>query len=187
MPSENDTEASPKDALNAYESLFGDETPTPAAAVVEEQEATDKADREPQGSDIGEQTGGDESGPAENEAGEDESGPEDPTSEGESSPAEDLKVVVSIRGGNTTIGVQRPSADPHIESFDDPDLSGLAREVTAVIERARAKWEEAPRYPAYARPNRSTRRRTRREHGSAQNTTAEGEPAQDQPQTLRLF
>ena len=234
MPSENDTEASPKDALNAYESLFGDETPTPAAAVVEEQEATDKADREPQGSDIGEQTGGDESGPAENEAGGDESGPEDPTSEGESgpaeneaggdesgrpedpasegeggpaeneaggdesgpedptsegesSPAEDLKVVVSIRGGNTTIGVQRPSADPHIESFDDPDLSGLAREVTAVIERARAKWEEAPRYPAYARPNRSTRRRTRREHGSAQNTTAEGEPAQDQPQTLRLF
>ena len=32
-------------------------------------------------------------------------------------PAEDLKVVVSIKGGRATIGVQRPSSDPHIESF----------------------------------------------------------------------
>ena len=40
---------------------------------------------------------------------------------------EDLKVVVSIKGGRATIGVQQPSSDPHIESFDDLDASGLAR------------------------------------------------------------
>ncbi len=130
-----------------------------------------------QGSDDPEdQTGGAESGPL-----------EDPASEGEGGPAEDLKVVVSIREGSATIGVQRPSSDPHIESFDDPDLSGLAREVSAVIERARAKWEDSPRYPAYTRPNRSTGRRSRREQGPAQDTTAEEGAAQDQPQTLRLF
>ena len=97
---------------------------------------------------------------------------------------EDLKVVVSIRGGSATIGVQRPSADPHIELVDDPDLSGLGQELSAVIERARAEWEEAPRHPAYTRPTRSTGRRTRREQGSAQDSTADAEAARQQP---RLF
>ena len=46
---------------------------------------------------------------------------------------------MSIKGGRATIGVQRPSSDPHIETFDDRDLSGLTQEVSAVIERARAK------------------------------------------------
>ena len=41
---------------------------------------------------------------------------------------DDLKVVVSIKGGRATIGVQQPSSDPHIESFDDPDLTGLTQE-----------------------------------------------------------
>ena len=176
MPDEKGIEVTP-DAQNAYESLFGDETPKPDVAVAEQEEAKDSTGQERQESDEAEdQTGAADSGPA-----------EDPASEGEGGPEEDLKVVVSIRGGSATIGVQRPSADPHIELVDDPDLSGLGREVTAVIERARAKWEEAPRYPAYTRPTRSTGRRSRREQGSAQASTAEGEAAQDQPQTLRLF
>ncbi len=33
-----------------------------------------------------------------------------------------LKVVVSIEGGRAAIGVQQPSSDPHIETFDDHDL-----------------------------------------------------------------
>ena len=56
---------------------------------------------------------------------------------------------MSIKGGRATIGVQRPSSDPHIETFDDRDLSGLTQEVSAVIERARAKWEDEPKYPAH--------------------------------------
>ena len=100
---------------------------------------------------------------------------------------EDLKVVVSIKGGRATIGVQQPSSDPYIESFDDRDLSGLTQEVSAVIERARAKWEEAPKHPAHERPAPPARRRNRREQGAAQAGTAEGEAEQQQPETLRLF
>ena len=89
-----------------------------------------------------------------------------------------------IREGSATIGIQRPSSDPHIESFDETELSGLAREVTAVIERARVRWEDAPRYSAYTRPPRSTSDRRRREQGSAQDSTADAEAARQQP---RLF
>ncbi len=84
------------------------------------QEAKSKTDKELQGSDVAEQQAG---------------------------PPEDLKVVVSIREGRATIGVQRPSSGPHIESFDEPDPSELVREVSAVIERASARWEDAPKYP----------------------------------------
>ena len=99
---------------------------------------------------------------------------------------EELKVVVSIKGGRATIGVQRPSSDPHIESFDDPDLSGLAQEVLAVTERARASWEDAPKHPAHVRPA-PPRRQRRRQQGTAQATTAEGGVDRQPPETPRLF
>ena len=101
--------------------------------------------------------------------------------------SEDLKVVVSIKGGRATIGVQRTSSDPHIESFDDLDESGLTREVSAVIERARARWEDAPKYPAHERPAPPARRRNRRGQGEAQASDAEAGAEQEQQQTLRLF
>ena len=77
---------------------------------------------------------------------------------------------VHQRGDRATIGVQRPSSDPHIESFDDlDDLPRLTQEVSAVIDRARAKWEEEPRYPAHARPTPPARRRSPAwQQGSAQ-------------------
>ena len=86
-----------------------------------------------------------------------------------------------------TIGVQKPSSDPHIESFDDHDLTGLAQEALAVVERARARWEDEPKYPAHERPAPPARRRARSQQGSAQASTAEGEAAEAQQQTLRLF
>ena len=100
---------------------------------------------------------------------------------------EDLKVVVSIKGGRATIGVQRPSSDPHIETFDDRDLDGLTQEVSAVIERARAKWEDEPRHPAHERPAPPARRQPRRAQGPAQTAAAEEGADQQQPETLRLF
>ena len=100
---------------------------------------------------------------------------------------EALKVVVSIKGGRATIGVQQPSSDPHIESFDDLDASGLAREVPAVIERARARWEDEPKHPAHERPAPPARRRNRRSEAAAQAEAAEGGAEQQQPETLRLF
>ena len=102
MSDEVGTETTRSDALSADESLFGDKADDAAAAVADEQDADKEAEQDPQGSD---------------DAGE------------QAAPPEDLKVVVSIKGGRATIGVQRPSADPHIESFDDLDESALTREV----------------------------------------------------------
>ncbi len=151
MPDEIGTETSRSDALSADESLFGDAADDAAAAVVDEQDAGKETEQDPEGSD------------------------DDETQAG---PPEDLKVVVSIKGGRATIGVQQPSSDPHIESFDDRDLSGLTQEVLPVIERARAKWEDEPRHPAHERPAPPARRRPRREQGSAQSPTAERETDQ---------
>ena len=86
---------------------------------------------------------------------------------------------MSLKEGRATIGVQRPSSDPY--------LSGLTQEVLAVVERARAKWEDEPKYPTHERPAPPDRRRTQREQGSAQDSIAEGEAAQQQQETLRLF
>ena len=160
MPDETGTEISCSNAPSAEDVLFGDDVDDASAHAVE--------DEDPEG-----------------ETEQDSEGPDD-TAE-QAAPPEELKVVVSIRGDRATIGVQQPSSDQHIESFDDLDLAGLAQEVLAVIERAKARWEDEPRYPAHERPAPPARRRTRREQGSAQAPTAEGEADQQQPETLRLF
>ena len=102
MPDEIGTETTCSDARSAGEVLFGDEVDDAAADAVEEEASNTDAEQEPQGSgDAGDQAG----------------------------LPEELKVVVSVRGDRATIGVQQPSSDPHIESFDVLDLSGLAGEV----------------------------------------------------------
>ena len=167
MPDENGTEATRSDAPSADESLFGDAADDAAAAVDQEEDSKGETEQGGQGS-----------------------GEADEQAAGEETEAlEDLKVVVSIKGGRATIGVQQPSSDPHIETFDDLDVSGLTREVSAVIERARARWEDAPKYPAHDRPAPPARRRNRRGQGEAQASDAEAgaEQEQQQQQTLRLF
>ena len=163
MPDETGTEAIRSDAPSVDESLFGEAADDTEASAAEEKDANEDAEQDPQGSEDGEeQAVGDETGSS-----------------------EDLKVVVSIKGGRATIGVQQPSSDPHIESFDAADLAGLAQEVPAVIERARAKWEDEPKYPAHERPAPPARRQPRRSQAAAQAEAAEGEA--EQQQTLRLF
>ncbi len=160
MPDEVGTETTRSDVPSADESLFGDAADDAPAAVADEQDADNETGQDPQGSD---------------DAREQDAQPED------------LKVVVSIKGGRATIGVQQPSSDPHIESFDDHDLSGLTQEALAVVERARARWEDEPKHPAHVRPAPPARGRARREQGAAQAAAAEGETDQQQPETLRLF
>ena len=97
-------------------------------------------------------------------------------------------MVVSIKGGRAVIGVQQPASDPHIETFEDHDLPALAQEVPAVIERARARWEESPKHPAYERPAPPAKRRNnRRQQGAAQERNGGDPGAETQQQTLRLF
>ena len=78
MPEENGMKATRSDARSADESLFGDAADDAAAAVANEQDAGKEAEQDPQGSrDDWEQDGA----------------------------PENLKVVVSIKGGTATIGV----------------------------------------------------------------------------------
>ena len=182
MPDENGTDTTRPDAPGADDALFGEAADDKPAAAVEEEDSTDQTEQDGQGSDdAGEQD-------AKAETAEGEQGSDDAGDEADST--DDLKVVVSIKGGRSTIGVQRPSADPHIETFDDHDLVSLAQEVPAVTERARARWEETPKHPAYERPAPPAKRRNRRQQGATQAADAEGETAQEeqqQQQTLRLF
>ncbi len=177
MPDENGTEATRPDVVSVEESIFGDtaenadDTP---AAVIEEQDASEETAQDAQG----DADDGDKSAAA-----------KAADAEAETDSSEELKVVVSIKGSRAVIGVQQPSSDPHIETFEDHDLPALAQEVTAVTERARAKWEEAPKHPAYERPAPPAKRRNnRRQQGATQDANAEGAAEQEQAQqTLRLF
>ena len=165
MSNENEAGVSLEKARNTAENLFGDAVAAPNAELGKELEVTTEPDQNQQGSDLDE---------------------EEQTVVAEIAP-DDLKVVVSIREGRASIGVQQLSSDPYIESFDDREVSELAQEVPAVLERARARWEDAPKHPAYERPTPSTGRRPRREQPPAQNPSVEGEAAEQQPATLRLF
>ena len=104
-----------------------------------------------------------------------------------SSAAGELKLIVSIRDGRSTIGVQRPASDPHLESDGALDLSTLLERIPGVLERAQARWREAPKHPAYARPAPRPRRGGRRGQASSQGSVDEPETAAAQQQTLQLF
>ena len=180
MPDEIGTEAIRSDAPSADDALFGDAADkaddTPDAVAEEE---TDKGDTEQ-----------DVQGAAEDGDKPDAGEPADAETQDseEATAGDELKVVVSIKGGRAVIGVQQPSSDPHIETFEDHDLPALAQEVPAVTERAKAKWEETPKHPAYERPAPPARRRNnRRQQGTAQDATTETQEAETQQQTLRLF
>ena len=158
MPDETGTEATRSDALSADESLRGETADDAVAAVVEEEDSKCKNAQDPQGSD--------------------DTGEQD-------APPEDLKIVVSIKAGMATIGVQQPSSDPHIEMFNDGDLTGLTQETLAVVERARARWEDNPKHPAHVRPGPPAGRRGGQR--AAQDATGTAEESSAQQQTLRLF
>ena len=178
MIDQTGTETSPSDVVSVEEFLLGgpvgdalagevpcgDDADDGAAGIADEQDFDTETAEEPDVADAA----GEQSAPGETEA------------------SEELKVVLSIREGRATIGVQCPASDPHIESFDDPDLFGLADQFPAVVARARAKWEQEPRYPAYEKPAPPARRQRRREP-AADTAAAEGEAEQQQPETLRLF
>ena len=190
MTDDTGTETHSPDVVNVEEFFFGgvteetaDDSPPDADGEFPAGEATDNADdlETAEGTDGHTET-------AEEPDVADDAGEQAVSASAETS--EELKVVLSIRGSRATIGVQRPSADPHIESFDDPDLFGLADEFPAVVARAKARWEEEPRYPAYEKPAPQARRQRRRQQEPAEASTVGGEEAeaeQPQPETLRLF
>ena len=187
MPDEVGTEATRSEASSVDDDLFGDAAVDKAESSVEGEDASGKDEQAPQGSDDATEAEESQETQDSGDSGEPADAVPQATADADASTEDDLKVVVSIKGGRTTIGVQRPSADPHIETFDDLDETGLTTEVPAVIERARARWEETPKHPAYERPAPPARRRNRRQQGTAQDAAAETQEAETQQQTLRLF
>ena len=101
--------------------------------------------------------------------------------------ADELKLVVSIRAGRSTIGVQRPASDPHLESDDALDLTTLLGRIPGVLERAQARWREAPRHPGYARPAPPAGRGGRRGQPASPGAPENAATAAAQQQTLQLF
>ena len=98
-------------------------------------------------------------------------------------PTNDLKVIVSLRGGITTVGIQRPGTDPYIESFERHDLADVLEKVVPVVDRAVGRWGDTPVNPAYKRPageNSSNRRQTSRRR------TAQAAPASDGEESSQL-
>ena len=182
MTDETGKETTPPDVVNVEEFLFGT-GPADVGGQLPAEELPFGDDGDDAAADEGDATAANEQDA--NEEAEPDAPGSDDAGENTASP-EELKVVLSIRGGRATIGVQQPSSDPHIESFDDPDLFGLADQFPAVVARARARWEEEPRYPAYEKPAPPARRQRRREP-AADTPTADGEAEQPQPETLRLF
>lgn len=183
MTHETGTEIHSPDVVNVEEFLFGAAADgpgdvdggLPAADVADDAGDLEAAsepdvDTDADTADEPDADDGDEPAPAETES------------------SAELKVVLTIRGGRAVIGVQRPSADPHIEAFDDADLFGLADQFPAVVARARARWEEEPMHPAYDRPAPPPRQRRQRQQATADAATIEGESEVEQhPETLRLF
>lgn len=63
-----------------------------------------------------------------------------------------LKIVLLLKEGRASVGVQREGADPVLELVDDFPEEILPAQVVEIIERARARWAEAEKYPEYQRP-----------------------------------
>ena len=160
MPEETGTATARSGAPSADDSPFADVVEDTAVAVTEAEDSNGEVAQEPQGSDNGDE---------------------------QAAPPEELKVVVSIKGDRATIEVQQPQSDPHIESFHAHGLSGLAQEIPAVTERAKARWEDEPRYPAHVKPAPPARRQARRGQAAAQASPGEGRADRQQPETMRMF
>ena len=175
MPDDNGMETIRSDAPSADESLFSDAAGDTEAAAAQEEDSNNAVHTEQD---------------ADRETEQAAQAPDDVEKKAigdDTEKSEDLKVVVSIKGGRATIGVQQPSSDPHIETFEDLEISGLTQEIPAVIERATARWQDEPKHPAHVRPAPPARRRNRRGRGAAQEATNPAGEAQAQQQALRLF
>jgi hypothetical protein len=86
--------------------------------------------------------------PAEGNAGEGEEAP--PASE--APPPEDLKVVILLREGRGSIGVQRAGCDPFLLPLPDAGLTNAVARLPDALVEADARWREQRQYPKYTRP-----------------------------------
>ncbi len=65
--------------------------------------------------------------------------------------SDELKVVITIKGERGLIGIQSPGCDPHIHAFEG-DLAHALELMPGLVEEARARWADNPRYPKCETP-----------------------------------
>ena len=192
MTGETKGDISHADVVNVEEFLFGaaaadapaDDNPDDGAGEIP---AADAADDTGDPETAGEPDADTDTGTAEEPDADADADDGEQAAPADTEASDELKVVLTIRAGRAVIGVQRPSADPHIEAFDDADLFGLADQFPAVVARARVRWEEEPMHPAYDRPAPPPRQRNRRQQAPPPADAEAGEAGQPQAETLRLF
>lgn len=72
--------------------------------------------------------------------------PEKPEEETGPKTFDELKVVIIAKNENLMIGVQSPDCDPVYETLTG-DLAAALKKVPKIVDGAKQKWMENPRYP----------------------------------------
>lgn len=65
--------------------------------------------------------------------------------------ADEIKVVIALKGSQGFIGVQAPNCDPIFATLEGGLEAALGR-VPGLLEEALRRWEANPRYPKAERP-----------------------------------
>ena len=64
----------------------------------------------------------------------------------EAPPDDQVKIVVTYKGGKGMVGVSKPDCDP-VFSRIEGDLAEVIASVSRLVDQARATWETNPKYP----------------------------------------
>jgi hypothetical protein len=60
--------------------------------------------------------------------------------------ASEIKVVIVLKDGRGTVGIQSPECDPVFSTIEG-DLVTIAAELPALVQLAEVKWSTAPKNP----------------------------------------
>jgi len=92
--------------------------------------------------------------------------------------SEDIKVVIAVKGVRSFVGVQSPDCDPIFTAMEGGLDTALER-VPGLVEAARQRWAESPRYPKADLPTPAPQ----------PSSTRQSQPARRQPVTQqpRMF
>ena len=78
---------------------------------------------------------------------------EDPTTTVEETPpTESLKIVITLKDGRGSIGVQRAGCDPVLLQLPDAALTNAIARLPEALVAADVQWRERRQYPKYTRP-----------------------------------
>lgn len=64
----------------------------------------------------------------------------------------ELKLVLHLKGDRALVGVQQQGTDPIVEPVPAATLEELLGAVPGLVARARERWAQSPRNPAYQGP-----------------------------------